>query len=145
MGRPNTVSGLIEKRGQIAGQIKHLQAQLGQLLADLDAVDNTIRLFDPKADIPGIKARAYPLRHVAHRGEMSRMILTVLRFSGVMLTSLEIARSVMEARGMNLEDQRATVMMRKRVSATLWKLRQKGVARSGPLQAGEFIGWELSR
>ena len=46
MERPNTVSGLLAKRAEFAGQIKHLQAKLSQLLADQDAIDCTIRLFD---------------------------------------------------------------------------------------------------
>ncbi|SEE99316.1 hypothetical protein SAMN05444161_8604 [Rhizobiales bacterium GAS191] len=48
---PNTVSGLIHKRREVAGQIEHVQRQLRDLVADLDHLDATIRIFDPNADI----------------------------------------------------------------------------------------------
>jgi hypothetical protein len=35
---------------------------LRKLVADLDAIDAAIRIFDPEADIDAIKAKAYPPR-----------------------------------------------------------------------------------
>ena len=41
--RPNTVSGLREKHREIAGQIEAKRAELARLVADLEAVEHTIR------------------------------------------------------------------------------------------------------
>jgi hypothetical protein len=47
--RPKTVSRLIHKRRKIAGRIEHVQRELRGLVADLDHIDATIRIFDPDA------------------------------------------------------------------------------------------------
>ena len=112
------------------------------MVCDLDALDYTIRLFDPDADIALIKNKAYPPRHQAFRGEMARFVLHALRTATAPVTSLEIARAVMKGRGLNLEDTQTTILIRKRVSACLWKLKDKGVIEEVP-QVGEYKGWKL--
>jgi hypothetical protein len=49
---PHTVSGLIEKRREIAGKIEHTQRELHNLVVMLDHLDFTIRIFDPDAPAP---------------------------------------------------------------------------------------------
>jgi len=70
--RPNTGTGLIEKRRQIAGQIEHHQRVLNELIIDLDHLDHTIRLFDPDCDVTLAQPKQFPPRHGAFRGEMQR-------------------------------------------------------------------------
>ena len=72
MENEHVLGGLTRKRAEIAGQIEHTQAALRKLVTDLDAIDAAIRIFDPEADIGAIKAKAYPPRHAAFRGEMMR-------------------------------------------------------------------------
>jgi hypothetical protein len=143
MERPNTVAGLIEKRREIAGQIDHCQRQLRQLTADLDHLDATIRLFDPDADLASVGAKPYPPRHAAHKGEMARFVYAALRDADGPLTSLDIARKVMEGRGLDTADASATVLIRKRVGACLWKLRDKGEVAQVPLE-GAYKGWTMT-
>ena len=69
--------------------------------------------------------------------------MSALREAKAPLTSLEIARAVMKGRGLT-PDPKATVVIRKRVGACLWKLRDKGIARDVPM-AGEYKGWEVVR
>jgi hypothetical protein len=59
--QPNTVSGLISKRREIAGQIEHVQRQLRELVADLDHLDAAIRIFDPNVNVG--PAKRYPGAH----------------------------------------------------------------------------------
>jgi hypothetical protein len=139
--RPNTVAGLIDKRREIAGQVEHVQRQLRDLVADLDHVDATIRIFDPGADLG--RAKRYPIAHAAFKGEMARFVLSALRQAKAPLSSLDIARGVMKGRGL-APDARTTVVIRKRVGASLWKLRAKGVVRDVPME-GEYKGWEIAR
>ena len=47
---PHVVTGLIEKRREIAGQIEALQARMRQAVADLDHVEAAIRLFKPDSN-----------------------------------------------------------------------------------------------
>jgi hypothetical protein len=140
--RPNTVSGLIDKRREIAGRIEHTQRLLNDLISDLDHIDATIRIFDPDADLG--RAKAYPPRNGAFKGEMLRFVLNALRQAQEPLTSLSIARQVMEGRGLDLGDDRMVITIRKRVGACLWKLGAKGVVTKVPM-AGEYKGWQLNR
>ena len=87
---PHTVTGLIDKRREIAGKIEHTQHELHNLVIMLDHLDATIRLFDPDADLGSPKH--YPRAHQAFKGEMARYVLGTRReAAGRPVTSLEIA------------------------------------------------------
>lgn len=137
MERPNTVAGLVEMHREIAGQIEDARRELNRMVADLEAVEHTIYLFDPDAQLG--RAKPLPSRDAAFKGEMRRHVMAALRTAQGPLTSLEIARQVIEAR--KLADDPATVsMIRKRVGAALWRLKVKGWASEVP-QEGEYKGW----
>jgi hypothetical protein len=140
MENEHVLGGLTRKRAEIAGQIEHTQAALRKLVTDLDAIDAAIRIFDPGADIGAIKAKAYPPRHAAFRGEMMRHVMGCLRMASEPVTSRDIATVVMTARGLNPDDAELAVTIRKRVGACIWKLKQAGYAREVPI-AGELKGW----
>lgn len=137
--RPNTVSGLIEKHREIAGQIEAKRRELDRLVADLEAIEHTIRLFDPDAQLG--RAKPLPSPHAAFKGEMRRDVMAALRAATEPLTSLDIARQVIAVR--KLSDDAATVtMMRKRVGAALWKMKVKRWAEE-VAQVGDYKGWRL--
>ena len=140
MENEHVLGGLTRKRAEIAGQIEHTQAALRKLVTDLDAIDAAIRIFDPEADIGSIKAKAYPPRHAAFRGEMMRHVMGCLRVASEPVTSRDIATVVMKARGLNPEDAGLAVTIRKRVGACMWKLKQAGYARDVPI-TGDLKGW----
>jgi len=142
--RPNTLAGLVDKRRELAGQIEHAQRQLNELICDLDHVDATIRIFDPDADVTLHKPKIYPVKHGAFKGEMRRFVMAALRQASRPITSLDINRGVMQGRGLPANDDRTTILIRKRVGACLWKLMKRGVVRQVPM-AGEYKGWELVR
>ena len=135
--RPNTVAGLIEKHRTIAGQIDATRKALDALVFDLGAVEHTIRLFDPDAQL----GRAKPARahEAAFKGEMRRDVIAALRAAQAPLTSIDIAEQIVAAR--KLDGAVATI--RKRVGACLWKLRVKGVVAEVP-QTGDYKGWRLA-
>lgn len=134
----------MRKRAEIAGKIEHTQVALKELVCDLDAVDATIRLFDPDADLGMIRPKPVAPRFQTFRGEMNRFVLGSLRTATAPITSIEVALKVCEARGINPTDNRAVIIIRKRVSACLWKLGERGRARSVPME-GDYKGWELIR
>lgn len=138
MERPNTVAGLIEKHREIAGKIEFHRRALNALVFDLEALEHSIRLFDPDAQLG--RAKPIPSEHAALKGEMRRDVLAALRAAQGPLTSLDIARQVIAARGIDGTD---VPMIRKRVGACLWKLRARGLVREVP-QEGEYKGWQLS-
>jgi hypothetical protein len=135
--RPNTVAGLIEKHREIAGKIEATRQTLNALVFDLEALEHSIRLFDPDAQLG--RAKPLPSEHAAFRGEMRRDVLAALRVAQRPLTSLDIAEQVVKRRKL---DANAVRMIRKRVGAALWKLKMKGIVREVPLD-GDYKGWRL--
>lgn len=133
--RPNTVAGLIEKHREIAGKIEATRQTLNALVFDLEALEHSIRLFDPEAQLG--RAKPLPSEHAAFRGEMRRDVLAALRAAQGPLTSLDIAEQVVKRRKL---DANAVRMIRKRVGAALWKLKAKGIVREVPLD-GDYKGW----
>ena len=136
------LSGLIRKRQEIAAEMDGVQARLRQLILDIDAVDATIRLFQPDIDLDVVKVRPTPRRHEAHRGDTSRLILSLLREAAEPLSHREITQRVMQARGLNLADRALCQTMRDRVGASLRGLRGRGWVAGGEGK-GPGVRWGL--
>ncbi|MGZ8406690.1 MAG: hypothetical protein ACXWVJ_01540 [Caulobacteraceae bacterium] len=139
--RPNTVAGLLDKRATLAALLKFHQAEVRKIICDLDHLDAAIRLFDPHADTSRVKR--YPTKHRAQKGEMARFVLLALKHAAVPLTSLDIVKAQIKARGLKADDQ-TVVLMRKRVGACLTAQKNRGVVRPIPTE-GPYKGWELVR
>ncbi|WP_024927480.1 MULTISPECIES: hypothetical protein [unclassified Mesorhizobium] len=66
MTQSHVLSGLIAKRAELSGKMEHHQAQVRQLVMEIDALDQTLRLFDPDIDLAEIKPKPLPPRHAAY-------------------------------------------------------------------------------
>ena len=139
---PNTVSGLVRKRAEIAGQIEVAQIGLRRMIADLDHIDATIRIFAPEIATETIKSRPNPPQHQALRGEVKRIILDALRDAQHPITTADIAQRVMGARCLPASDPELRKLFVRRVGASLHVMRHKGVTRIVE-QPGRFQGWTL--
>lgn len=141
MERPNTISGLVEKRAALAKLLKDLRADERKVICDLDHIDAAIRLFDPQADTPRIVR--YPTKHRAKKGEVVRLCLRLLRESSRPLTALDIVHCQIKERRLKADDA-TVVLMRKRIGACLTKLRADGHIRNAS-SSGLYKLWELNR
>ncbi len=137
------LSGLIRKRQEIAADLDAAQSRVRQLILDIDAVDATIRLFQPDIDLDVVEVRPTPRRHEAHRGDTSRLILSLLREVGEPLSHREITQRVMTARGLNLADRALCQTMRDRVGASLRGMRERGALASNEGN-GSGMRWHLA-
>ena len=54
------VSGLLEKRGELAAQAEHHRRELARLAQELGHLEATIRLFDPGYQVGGLHRRGVP-------------------------------------------------------------------------------------
>ena len=106
-------------------------------VCDLDHLDATIRLFVPEAGTS--RVAHYPTKHRAFKGEMTRFVLAALRDATGPITSLEITKAMISARGLNTNDG-TVVLIRKHVGACLTAVKAKNLAVEVPL-AGEYKGW----
>ncbi len=120
------LSGLLRKRQENADELEKVQDQVRELILRLDALDITIRLFNPTVDIGAVRVKPVPRRHAAVRNESSRLIFAALREARRPMTTRELARFIMEQRGMNVADQAMVATMCNRLGSTLRKLKARG-------------------
>uniref|UniRef100_B0SXQ2 Uncharacterized protein n=1 Tax=Caulobacter sp. (strain K31) TaxID=366602 RepID=B0SXQ2_CAUSK len=142
--QPNVLHALTRKRAEIAGQIEHNQLTLRHLIAELDHVDATIRIFNPAVDIGAIRSKPVPPRHAAFKGEVTRVVFKTLREATAPVTSRDIAIRLMNERGLNPDDKELSVIMVKRVCACLRVQKNKGLIRNAE-SFGNLQGWEAVR
>lgn len=129
-GFDQTKAGLIRKRGALVAEIQEMQVALAQRVADLRALETTIRIFDPNADIEGMPQKRIPPAYAAFRGEMARFFLSRLRDVPAGLTTGELNLAIMADRCMDPNDPRARRLIHKRTQHSLLKLRGHGFVRS---------------
>ena len=141
----HTLSGLIAKRAEIGGRIETLQIELREAMIALDALDATIKLFDPTYAVETIKPKALPPVYKAFRGDLIRMVLSLLREAKGPLSTKQITLHVMVERGVDTADKGNFDLFRKRVGSMLRHHRAQGLLRSVPGDDGQFMLWEINR
>jgi len=142
---PLVVAGLIRRRSQLAGDIEAAHESLRGMILDLEHLDATILQFDPTYRVESIAPKAFrPPKDWANRGEMSRIVLSILRQAAEPLTSRDIALQLLVERALDKNDQRLLRIMSKRVGVALRGQKDKGVVRAeqGP---GQYMVWEIAR
>jgi len=139
------IAGLVRKRAELAGKIERTYSDLRKLVADLETTDAALAIFDPDFQAETIKPRAFrPPEDWSSRGEMARMVLSILRQASEPLSSRDIALEMLVTRALDPEDTRLLRLMVKRVGVALRHQRGHGRVRSsqGP---GQFVLWEIER
>lgn len=142
MTEPHVVTGLMTKRAELAGMLEHHQAKVRQLMIDLDAVDQALRLFKPDIELEAIKSKPLPPRHAAYKGEVARIVLGTLRDAKRPCTTQELTMHVMAERGMNTADKRLVKTVGKRVGACLRHHRNRQLIQSSNGIAGRIV-WSV--
>lgn len=138
----NVVSHLIAKRAEMAGEIEALQMRVRAMLIDLDALDSTIRVFQPDIDLEEVRPKALPPRHAGYRGEVARAVMNILRTEKRPMAVRDIALRVMAERSLNAADKHLVNTIKKRIGACLRHNRKRGVVNNieGP---GNAVLWQI--
>lgn len=145
MAETHVITALVEKRARLAGDIENAHAQLRQMVLDLENIDATIQLFDPDYRVELIKPKAFrPPKDWSNRGEMTRIVLSILRQAAEPLTTRDIALQLLVERALDKDDQRLLRLMSKRVGVALRGQRENGRVQcsQGP---GQYMLWEIAR
>lgn len=102
MTESHVVSGLVAKRGEMAGLIEHHQKAIIRLSADLAHLDATIKLFSPDFDLRTVRAKAHRRRSSLFApGECQRLVLEIFREAGgAELSSRQIAEALIQRKGL---------------------------------------------
>lgn len=141
MAESHVVSGLVAKRGELAGEVEHHRRELQRLTEALGHVDAAIRLFDPSYEHSAIRAR-----EPSHRtqrfgpGECQRRVLEVLREAAEPLSGHDLAQAAAAHKGLE-PDREVPAQIKKTASAVLRRLLAKGVVRRVVLADGRRA-WE---
>jgi hypothetical protein len=139
------LTGLTKRRAELAGEIERTHEALRKMVTDLEALDATIHLFAPDMPVEAIKPKSFrPPKDWANRGEMSRVILSVLRQASEPLTTRDIALELLVTRALDKNDQKLLRLMTKRVGVALRGQKDSGRVRDtqGP---GQYKLWEIDR
>jgi hypothetical protein len=144
MGYDLTLSGLLRKRAEMAGQAEALRAQTGELLSALDHIDAVIRILKPDIDLEDLPERPVPPALSGTRGDLQRFLIDQLRRANGPLSTFDLADRVMRERGLNPADLVVRKLIRHRTGYALAKLRNKGKVTSGRAHRSAPLEWELS-
>lgn len=144
MAEPHVITALVKRRADLAGEIERTHEDLRKLVIDLENLDATILQFKPDFQVEAIKPKAFrPPKDWSRRGEMTRIILSILRQAAEPLSTRDIALQLLVERALDKNDQRLLRLMTKRVGVALRGQRDKGGVRSeqGP---GQYQLWEIN-
>jgi len=129
MSTTHVVSALRAKRAELSGEVLATQKRLEKLRDDLDAVDRTLRIFDPTLSPenirPVVKRKGDKL--FAY-GECMRAVANALRTAARPMTAQEIAEQVALDCRVKTESPNVAATLLDRVSAALMKMRQRDLA-----------------
>lgn len=143
MAEPHVITALSRKRAELSGDIERLQRELSETVAALEKLDATLLLFDPDYEIASIRPKAFrPPEDWSKRGEMTRIILGIMRKATEPLTSADIAAQLIAERALEPTDKLQRLMT-KRVGVALRGLRDRSIAVSAP-GPGMSVLWQLA-
>jgi hypothetical protein len=129
MSTTHVVSALRDKRAELAGDVLAAQKRLEKLRDDLDAVDRTLRIFDPSQSPesirPIVKRKSDKL--FAY-GECTRAIMNALRVATEPLAAEQIAERVALDCRLKTESPDVAATLLRRVNAAMVKMRARGLA-----------------
>src|SRR5512146_225079 len=106
MAEPHVIVALVKKRAELAGEIEATHDRLRQMVRDLEHLDNSLRLFATAYQVEATRPKAFrPPKDWSNRGEMTRIILSVLRQAAEPLTTRDIALQLLVERALDKDDQ----------------------------------------
>lgn len=143
MAESHVVSALRDKRAEVSGLIADLERRIAQQRTDLVHVDAVLRLYAPDLEPASIPVKAVRRNHGwFKRGELSRLVLDVLRITPVPMTLKAIAAEVMTRRHLDPADERTVHLIVKLVRNTLTRQARDLVER---IAEGRMVTWRVRR
>jgi hypothetical protein len=142
MGDTYLISGLTAKRAEVSGIIADLEKRIAQHRADLVHIDAVLRLCAPDVVPEEIAPKAVRKRNDWFKpGELSRMVLDVLRIASAPMTVRDIAVEVMQRRGLDTTDARTGKLVTKLVHNAVTRQAADLVER---VENGKVTAWRVA-
>ena len=109
---------LCKRRAELSGEIKNTHNNLKRMIQELEHLDKTLLMFDPNHQIEQIKPKAFrPPDNWSQRGQMTRVILGILRKAAEPMTTRDVAMQMLIERGLDSDDVKLLRVFRGRVRA----------------------------
>lgn len=141
MAESHVISALAAKRSELAGQINFHKAEIAKLTQEIKMLSDTIKLFDPEYNVQTIKTKHLRKNNAFFsRNEAGRIILDFLRLSDKPVSTNEIARSVMDSKGI---DPKQRQQLQATILNTLHKLKKKGLIKIESIDKRNSYLWVL--
>lgn len=99
----------------------------------------------PDIDLEDLPQRAAPPALTGLRGEFQRFLLDALRKADRPLTTHDLAKLVMEQRGMNVGDRVTFKLISERTGNALTKLRRQEMVASHRFSKSAMLEWRVTR
>ena len=120
MGDVQVIGGLRDKRAELVGLVDRLEQQLADHRVNLTHLDATMRLFDDLLlQITEPRQRERERASWFRPGECLRAIYDVLRDAQQPVTTRDVARRVIAAKGITVADDRTQALIQKTILASL--------------------------
>ena len=123
MGDLQVIDGLRDKRAEPVGLVDCLEQQLADHRVSLTHLDATMRLFDPDLLLQTTEPQPQPQPRERvpwfRPGECLRAIYDVLREAAQPVTTRDVARRVIAAKGITVADDRTQALIQKTILASL--------------------------
>ena len=126
-GYEHTISGLLKKRSEIAGDLQALRAQQAELANAIDSIDYVLKSLGHVGDLDGMRPRSNRVVYF-HRNELRRFLIDELRNADAPVSARDLAEKIIGLEGKDARDRSLRNDMVKRVGKSLKLLRQQGVA-----------------
>jgi len=89
MTESHVISGLVAKRGELAGEIDYHQKLIKGISDQLKALDAAIKVFDPEYKLRNIKAKKHHRKnHFFRHGEGNTLLMDLMREAGGECTNI---------------------------------------------------------
>ena len=113
MGELQVIGGLRDKRSELVELVGRLEQQLADYRVSLTHLDATMRLFDPDLLLADTDLQQRERVSWFRPGECLRTIYDVMREAPQPLTTRDVARRVIAAKGITVADDRTQSLIQK--------------------------------
>lgn len=143
MAEPHVVSALRDKRAEISGVIDDMERRIARRRADLVHVDAVLRLYAPELEPNSIAPKTVRRGNGWFGpGELSRMVLDVLRIAPVPMTLKAITAEVTMRRRLDVTDERTARLVGKLVHNAITRQASELVEK---ITEGRTVTWRVRR
>jgi hypothetical protein len=141
MDNDHAIHALKDKRSEIIGQIRHLEAEIRKLRTGLSHVDGTLRIFSPETALQDEKGKPVRIKGYFRFKEIPVLCLTILRSEAKPITVRTLAKAIVAAKGLPVDDLAIEGMVRTRATQYLRLAHKRGLV--GRSMDGLAAQWQL--